>query len=94
MRDISIYAIAPENAAPPDEDHPILLSYIDAVLQGYLREFGEDGAAHFVHTTDGWDMPVKNDRATPIYPRAQTLSAHERAFVDDMLAMTHAKVRA
>ena len=25
----------------------VLLSYIDVVVQGYLREFGEDGVARF-----------------------------------------------
>lgn len=92
VRDISIYAIPAETAAPPDADHPILLSYVDAVLQGYLREFGESGAARFVETTEGWNTPVRNDRSQPIYPRAQTLSALERSFVDDMLVTARAKV--
>jgi hypothetical protein len=65
---------------------PILLSYLDVVIQGYLREFGAAGAARFFETTDGWDRPVLNDRAAPRYPRHQRLSAAERAFVDDHLA--------
>ena len=92
VRDISIYAIPPEHAAPPDKDHPILLSYIDAVLQGYLREFGETGAERFCATTEGWDTPVRNDRAAPVYPRAQLLSRTETTFVDDMLLTLRAKV--
>jgi hypothetical protein len=94
VRDVSIYAIPPEHSAPPDEEHPILLSYIDAVLQGYLREYGADGAMRFIQTTEGWDTPVKDDRNAPIYPRARTLSALERTFVDDMLLSVRAKVRA
>jgi len=92
VRDISIYAIAPENAFRPDSDHPILLSYVDAVLQGYLREFGEAGAARFVDTTEGWDTPVRNDRGAPVYPRAQTLTKAERECVDDLLLRVRAKV--
>lgn len=92
VRDISIYAIPPDTSARPDADHPILLSYVDAVLQGYLREFGEAGATRFIETTEGWDTPVRNDRAAPIYPRAQTLSVQERTLVDDMLATARAKV--
>lgn len=94
VRDISIYAIPPGQSAPPDEEHPILLSYIDAVLQGYLREYGEAGAERFVRTTEGWNAPVKDDRSDPIYPRAQRLSAAERGFVDDMLSTVRAKVMA
>ena len=92
VRDISIYSIPPDRASKPTEDHPILLSYVDAVLQGYLCEFGEAGAARFVETTEGWDTPVRNDRADPIYPRAQRLTDRERAFVDDMLLTVRAKV--
>ena len=61
---------------------PILLSYLDVVLQGYLREFGEEGVRRFMDTTDGWDTPVLNDRAQPRYPRHQRLSAEETAMVD------------
>lgn len=94
VRDISIYAIPSKKAAPPDEDHPILLSYVDAVIQGYLREFGEDSAARFVETTEGWSTTVLNDRAAPVYPRAQILTREERAFVDDLLVTVRARVRA
>ena len=92
VRDISIYTIPPEKAALPDQEHPILLSYIDAVLQGYLREFGEPGALRFIQTTDGWNTPVRDDRAMPVYPRAQNLTPSERGFVDDMLVTLRAKV--
>lgn len=92
VRDISIYAIPPEHAARPDRDHPILLSYVDAVLQGYLREFGEAGAARFIQTTEGWDSPLRNDRVAPIYPRAQSLTARERSLVDDLLLDIRARI--
>lgn len=94
VRDISIYAIPPGQSAPPDEEHPILLSYIDAVLQGYLREYGEAGAERFMHTTEGWDSSVRDDRMAPIYPRAQALTVYERTFVDDMLLTVRARVTA
>ena len=94
VRDISIYTIPPHKSAPPDEDHPILLSYVDAVVQGYLKEFGEQSAVQFMQTTEGWETTVRNDRDAPIYPRAQILTALERSFVDDMLVTVRAKVRA
>ncbi len=65
---------------------PIYLSYIDVVVQGYLRIFGSEGAARFFATTDGWDRPILDDRAAPLYPRHQVLSPKERQFVDDQLA--------
>lgn len=82
---IAIYAIAPDRMGPPTAEHPILLSYLDVVIQGYLRHFGADGVARFVATTDGWHAPVLNDRATPRYPRAQVLTDAERELVDRIL---------
>lgn len=90
--DVQIYAVEPRHAAPADEDHPILLSYLDTVIQGYLREFGAVGAQRFFDTTDGWDKTVLDDRAAPIYPRAQTLRRDETAFVDQQLARLSAPV--
>jgi hypothetical protein len=49
--------------------HPVLLSYLDVVVQGYLQEFDEAGVAHFFDTTDGWDAPLLDDRTHPHYPR-------------------------
>lgn len=69
-----------------DRRFPILQSYVDCVLQGYLKVFGEQGVADFMATTDGWHVPVLDDRDQPLYPRAQTLSDAERALVDDALA--------
>ncbi|MGV6812209.1 MAG: gamma-glutamylcyclotransferase family protein, partial [Brevirhabdus sp.] len=83
--DLRIYAIPEGRHFAPTPEHPILLSYLDVVLQGYLAEFGERGVLRFLGTTDGWQAPVLDDRAAPLYPRAQTLTRLERAFVDDTL---------
>ena len=72
--------------------NPILLSYIDVVVQGFHREFGTDGVVHFFDTTDGWQAPILNDRAAPQYPRHQKLKASETALVDDNLARLSARV--
>ena len=71
----------------------MLLSYLDAVVQGYLREYGEAGADRFFATTDGWEAPFLNDRAAPRYPRHQQLAPDETAFVDDRLARLAVDVR-
>lgn len=65
--------------------HPVLLNYLDVVVQGYLREYGAEGVARFFATTAGWDAPLLDDRASPIYPRHQRLAPAERALVDDAL---------
>lgn len=90
--DIAIYAIAPARLNLPDAHHPVLLSYIDVVVQGYLNEYGAAGADHFFGTTTGWEAPILNDRAAPRYPRAQRLSDGERAAVDTGLARMGSKV--
>lgn len=84
--EIAVYAVPRHRHSPPTGAHPILLSYLDVVFQGYLRVFGEDGVDRFIATTDGWTGPVLNDRAEPRYPRHQQLTASERALVDDRLA--------
>jgi hypothetical protein len=81
---IMIYQVEPRHIAPKGS-HPILLSYLDTVVQGFLREFGEAGVARFFETTRGWDAGIQDDRAAPFYPRAQVTSDRERAMVDAAL---------
>ncbi|MCV2868476.1 gamma-glutamylcyclotransferase [Defluviimonas sp. WL0002] len=80
---VQIYAVDDTHHAP-DASHPILLSYLDVVVQGFLREFGRDGARGFFATTTGWSA-IHDDRAAPIYPRHQALTGTERRLVDDCL---------
>ncbi|MGP1357769.1 gamma-glutamylcyclotransferase family protein [Roseicyclus sp.] len=85
--DIQIYRTKPEHDTDASEAHPILLSYLDTVIQGYLTEFGEDGARRFFETTSGWEAPVFDDRARPVYPRATRTTAEERNLVDTELLL-------
>jgi hypothetical protein len=90
--DVAIYAI-PEGAHyDPGDDNPVLLSYIDVVVQGFLAEFGRDGMRHFFETTEGWHVPVLDDRAAPIYDRAQRLTDEERDAVDEGIARVGARI--
>lgn len=82
---IVVYAIPEGKHGTPSTSGPVLLSYIDVVVQGYLREFGEEGAIRFFDTTHGWEAPVLADRQAPLYPRHCQLNASERRFVDDHL---------
>ena len=81
----AIYEVTENIIMPPGGPYPILLSYLDVVIQGYLTEFGPDGASAFFKTTDNWG-PIHDDRDNPIYPRHQQLTAEETAFVDTQLA--------
>lgn len=85
-----VYAVT--EGKPPTSDNPILLSYLDAVVQGFLREYGQAGADGFFATTGGWHAPVRNDRADPAYPRAQVLTASERRIVDAGLERVGARI--
>ena len=83
---VQIYAVPEDGAARALADHPILLSYLDVVVQGFAAEFGNEGVARFFATTGGWEAPILDDRAAPRYPRAQRLTEAERALVDGHLA--------
>lgn len=88
----AIYAIPADRHEAPSPASPILLSYLDIVVQGYLREFGQAGLTRFVETTDGWDAPVLNDRAAPRYPRSRALEPGEIAVVDALLVQLRVPV--
>ncbi len=90
--DIAVYAVPEARHTRPSHHYPILLSYLDVVVQGYLREFGTAGVDRFFATTDGWDAPILNDRAEPRYPRHQALKAQETELVDCKLQEHGARV--
>ncbi len=83
--EIAVYIVAESGQPRKRQNHPILLSYLDVVVQGYLRAFGPEAANRFFETTSGWDLPILNDRAAPRYPRHQALSPDETTFVDAWL---------
>ncbi len=80
-----VYAIAQADSSAADADHPIKLSYLDVVVEGFMTEFGRAGVERFFATTAGW-APVRDDRAAPEYPRARPVGAEVRILVDAQLA--------
>ncbi|WP_247744914.1 gamma-glutamylcyclotransferase family protein [Shimia sp. R11_0] len=90
--DVAVYQVSSDHKTEEDIQHPILLSYIDVVAQGFLHRLGEDAVADFFTTTQGWDAPILNDRAAPIYPRHQTLTGSETAMVDHHLKTLGTKI--
>ena len=83
--EIAVYTIPEGMHAAPSQAHPILLSYLDVVVQGYFREFGAAGVQRFFDTTHGWDAPLLDDRSSPHYPRHQSLTDEERELTDGHL---------
>jgi len=81
---VHLYHTEPETPAAAAE-HPILLSYLDVVIQGFLDLFDVRGVERFFATTDGWRTPVLDDRARPEYPRHVPVSAAARALTDAWL---------
>ena len=79
--DIQMYVGDPK-AIRNDVKQPILLSYLDCVVQGFYEHFGEGGVEAFFTTTLNWEHPILNDREMPQYPRATQLSDLERQLVD------------
>lgn len=81
---ISFYRI-PDHKFCSVEKCPILLSYLDVVLMGFLQRFGKQGFSNFFETTDGWDCGVFNDRNNPRYPRAQEYENDFYSSVDNAI---------
>ncbi|WP_071675950.1 gamma-glutamylcyclotransferase family protein [Nioella nitratireducens] len=92
LPDIQIYRARADHIEHEAGEHVLLLSYLDVVVQGYLREFGVDGAERFFATTHDWTMPICDDRADPVYPRHQNLTNDERAYVDGWIRRIGAEV--
>lgn len=92
LPDIAIYAIPADRHGPPTEANPILMSYLECVLQGYLRRYGPAGVQAFIATTDGWSAPILDDRDTPRYPRHQVQDPAERALFGDLLTDAGARI--
>lgn len=56
-----VYVPKDECRLPADEDHPILQSYVDTVMQGCLYWGNEEFAEEFVRTTSDWSPFFLND---------------------------------
>jgi len=58
---IWLYVPQASSCAESNEDHPILQSYVDTVMQGCLEWGGEEMASQFVATTCSWSPYFLND---------------------------------
>ena len=68
--EVHVYRSKLENRLPAAPAQPILQTYVDCVMAGYLRLYGEGGLDAFMLSTRGWDGAIENDRERPRYVRA------------------------
>lgn len=84
--EVPLYVYVAQAHLPPHPRPPIILrSYLDAVMQGFLREHGEPGLRQMVAETEGFDVPVHEDRHAPVYPRFVEIDARERELFDALV---------
>ena len=66
-------------------DYPIWRTYLDCILAGYIDVWGQAGAERFMASTQGWDVPLIDDRTVPKYPRHVILEKAVRQTIDRLL---------
>jgi glutathione-specific gamma-glutamylcyclotransferase len=85
---ISVYRSLPENRQLADAEHPVLQRYVDCVMAGYHRRFGDAGLQALIDTTRGWERTRLNDRERPFYPRSVIVDQVTRQMFDTYLEQT------
>jgi cation transport regulator ChaC len=84
---VQIYVGRERGEGAPGSGRGMLLqSYVDAVMAGFLREFGEAGVTGFLSTTEGFEREMIADRANPRYPRAVAVPDATSRWFDELLA--------
>jgi len=80
------YVSSPECYRSGNEEYPIWRSYLDCVLAGYWDLGGTVAVEEFCRSTEGWEVPILDDRCSPLYPRSIGLEKYQQAAIDDILA--------
>jgi tetratricopeptide (TPR) repeat protein len=67
---VNVWMYVPKRDAclPPDEEHPIIQTYIDVCLRGCLQWGGSSLVSEFIATTSGWTKYFLNDTPTSRRP--------------------------
>ena len=84
FEDVSLFVGRPTEVAE-DESRPIVLSYLDTVVTGFVESYGSDRARDFFKSTVGWRAGILRDRENPKYPRTVPLKPEIKAIVDEEL---------
>ncbi len=78
----NLYVYIADEIEGANSQGDLLQSYLDAVMQGFRNEYGDNGVTHFIETTAGFDRNLVKDRLQPIYPRSVSLSEVEIKLFD------------
>lgn len=77
--------VGAHSTAEPDENRPIMQSYVDVILNGCL-DFGDTFARRFTETTLLWQHLV-DDRHSPQYPRP-LVDTRKQPAIDTIIQQT------
>jgi glutathione-specific gamma-glutamylcyclotransferase len=77
-----IYKSLPQHYRSGTPNYPLWFSYLEVVVYGYWRVFGEAGIDRFIASTTGWDTPILDDRDAPRYPRFHQLGVDDRKLIE------------
>ena len=80
---IWLYVPQPSQTMYADENHPLLQSYVDTVLQGCIEWGGQEMAEEFIVTTGGWSCFYLNDTPSS---RRPWLFRKQYATIDQLLS--------
>jgi hypothetical protein len=82
-----IYKSRPAHYRPGDTDFRIWYSYVETVLHGFLSVFKTEGVDAFIRSTDGWTVPVIDDRDNPQYRRspAKLISVEDKLYIEQTI---------
>ena len=86
VQQVYVYRSLQHNRFLADGKHPVTQSYVDCVMAGYLKRFGDEGLQQLLQSTRGWDRPMLDDRHAPTYPRHVKLSAEQHRYFDRLLS--------
>jgi hypothetical protein len=82
-----IYTSRSPHYRPGGADYPILFSYVEAVLHGFLSVFKTEGVDAFIRSTSGWTAPVLDDRDRPQYRRSprKLISIEDKLYIEQKI---------
>ena len=83
--DCFVYVGDKVHRQPGSYEFPIWRSYLDCVLAGYLGLKGRQSGEDFITSTQGWGVPILDDRPRPRYPRAVVITSAQLHEIDDIL---------
>lgn len=82
---VTVYVSNENNNEWANRDTPLITSYVHCVMAGFEDVYGADGLERFMLTTEGWSLPLLDDRHQPLYPRAVALNTQRQSRFDRYL---------